>query len=38
MDNLEALTSHDEVKFVLSSRADYEFARDFTQQHVWRNG
>jgi len=33
MDNLKALTSHDEVKFVLSSRADYEFARDFTQQH-----
>ncbi len=32
-DNLEALTSHDEVKFVLSSRADYEFARDFTQEH-----
>jgi 7-carboxy-7-deazaguanine synthase len=30
--NLEALTSHDEVKFVLSSRADYEFARHFTQQ------
>jgi 7-carboxy-7-deazaguanine synthase len=33
MDNLEELTSHDEVKFVLSSRADYEFARDFTRQH-----
>jgi 7-carboxy-7-deazaguanine synthase len=33
MDNLEALRSHDEVKFVLSSRVDYEFARDFTQQH-----
>jgi 7-carboxy-7-deazaguanine synthase len=32
-DNLEALTSHDEVKFVLSSRADYEFACDFAQQH-----
>jgi 7-carboxy-7-deazaguanine synthase len=31
--NLEALTSHDEVKFVLGSRADYEFARDFEQQH-----
>ena len=31
--NLEALTSHDEVKFVLSDRADYEFARDFIQQH-----
>jgi 7-carboxy-7-deazaguanine synthase len=33
MDNLEALTPHDEVKFVLSSRADYEFARSFTEQH-----
>ena len=31
--NLEALTPQDEVKFVLSSRADYEFARDFTRQH-----
>lgn len=32
MQNLEALTARDELKFVLSSRADYEFARDFTQQ------
>ncbi len=31
--NLGALTLHDEVKFVLSSRADYEFARDFAQEH-----
>jgi 7-carboxy-7-deazaguanine synthase len=31
--NLEALTSHDELKFVLSDRADYEFARDFVAQH-----
>ena len=31
--NLEALTSRDEVKFVLSDRADYEFARDFIRQH-----
>jgi 7-carboxy-7-deazaguanine synthase len=31
--NLETLTAHDEVKFVLSDRADYEFARDFTLQH-----
>jgi 7-carboxy-7-deazaguanine synthase len=31
--NLEALTARDEVKFVLSSRVDYEFARDFAQQH-----
>ncbi len=32
-ENLEALTLRDEVKFVLSSRADYEFARDFLQRH-----
>ena len=33
MSNLEALTSKDEVKFVLMDRIDYEFARDFTRQH-----
>lgn len=33
LENLEALTAHDEVKFVLSGRADYEFARDFTHRH-----
>jgi 7-carboxy-7-deazaguanine synthase len=33
MRNLEVLTVRDEVKFVLSSRADYEFARQFTEQH-----
>jgi 7-carboxy-7-deazaguanine synthase len=33
IENLEALTAHDEVKFVLSGRADYEFARDFTCRH-----
>jgi 7-carboxy-7-deazaguanine synthase len=33
MSNLQALTSADEVKFVLSDRADYEFARDFTRQY-----
>jgi 7-carboxy-7-deazaguanine synthase len=32
-DNLEALSAHDEIKFVVSSRIDYEFARDFTQRH-----
>lgn len=31
--NLESLGSRDEVKFVLASRADYEFARDFTLRH-----
>lgn len=33
MENLEALTSRDEVKFVISDRSDYEFARDFTASH-----
>jgi 7-carboxy-7-deazaguanine synthase len=33
MGNLDALTANDEVKFVLSTRRDYEFARQFTQQH-----
>lgn len=33
MRNLEALTENDEVKFVLSTRHDYEFARDFTREH-----
>src|SRR2546430_15821123 len=31
--NLDALTERDELKFVLSDRTDYEFARDFTRQH-----
>ncbi|AEU39086.1 radical SAM protein [Granulicella mallensis] len=34
MANLDALTPHDEVKFVLSNRADYEFARDFIRTHA----
>ena len=33
MENLDALHSGDEVKFVLAGRTDYEFARDFTRQH-----
>jgi 7-carboxy-7-deazaguanine synthase len=33
MENLDALTTRDEIKFVLTSRADYEFAREFTQRH-----
>jgi 7-carboxy-7-deazaguanine synthase len=33
MENLETLTSRDEVKFVLSDREDYEFARDFVSRH-----
>jgi 7-carboxy-7-deazaguanine synthase len=33
MRNLQTLTDNDEVKFVLSTRRDYEFARDFTLHH-----
>jgi len=33
LDNLNSLTSNDEVKFVISTRRDYEFARDFTREH-----
>jgi 7-carboxy-7-deazaguanine synthase len=33
MENLEALDAKDEIKFVISTRRDYEFARHFTQQH-----
>jgi len=32
-DNLLYLTVQDEVKFVLASRGDYEFARDFIREH-----
>jgi 7-carboxy-7-deazaguanine synthase len=33
MANLDDLSADDEVKFVLSSRADYEFAREFIHRH-----
>jgi 7-carboxy-7-deazaguanine synthase len=33
MENLDALRSHDELKFVLTDRTDYEFARDFILNH-----
>ena len=32
-ENLDALSRHDEIKFVLATRADYEFARDFVLRH-----
>ena len=32
-DNLAELTENDEVKFVLATRRDYEFAREFARQH-----
>ncbi len=31
--NLDRLAPHDEVKFVLKDRADYEFARDVIERH-----
>ena len=33
LENLEALQPHDELKFVLTDRTDYEFARDFVLNH-----
>jgi 7-carboxy-7-deazaguanine synthase len=33
MENLGAMGGNDEIKFVISSRRDYEFARAFTHQH-----
>jgi 7-carboxy-7-deazaguanine synthase len=32
-ENLAALKPHDEIKFVLTGRPDYEFARAFTERH-----
>jgi len=33
LENLQALDRKDEIKFVISSRQDYEFARNFTFEH-----
>jgi 7-carboxy-7-deazaguanine synthase len=33
LENLKTLHAHDELKFVLSDRTDYEFARDFVLHH-----
>lgn len=35
--NLEAVDEKDEIKFVISSRRDFEFARDFTERHQLTN-
>jgi 7-carboxy-7-deazaguanine synthase len=35
--NLQTLTPRDEIKFVLSDRADYEFARNFVREHQLEN-
>lgn len=32
-ENLDALDNKDEIKFVIASRRDYEFARDFAAKH-----
>jgi len=37
LENLDALNSGDEIKFVLSDRADYEFAREFLGRHRLAN-
>lgn len=37
LENLDALTKDDEVKFVISNREDYEFARNFIRQHDLNN-
>jgi 7-carboxy-7-deazaguanine synthase len=37
MENLAALTERDEVKFVLTNRVDYEFARAFIVEHGVKN-
>ena len=34
MSNLVFLTKRDEVKFVITNRGDYEFARDFINEHA----
>jgi 7-carboxy-7-deazaguanine synthase len=33
MENFDALDAKDEVKFVIASRRDYEFSREFTREH-----
>jgi len=38
VENLEFLTSRDELKFVIAGRRDYEFARGFLQEHNLSEG
>src|SRR4029077_18876683 len=33
LDNLKAVDAKDEIKFVIGSRRDYEFAKDFSARH-----
>ncbi|HEV2709338.1 MAG TPA: radical SAM protein [Edaphobacter sp.] len=37
LENLEALTQNDEVKFVITNREDYDFAREFILQYDLNN-
>ena len=34
IENLETLTKNDEIKFVISTREDYDFAKDFIHTHT----
>ena len=36
VENLAAMAPHDQLKFVIASRRDYEFARDFSHEHGLR--
>ena len=33
LENLDIMSPHDQVKFIIGTRRDYEFARNFTRQH-----
>jgi 7-carboxy-7-deazaguanine synthase len=33
-DNLTALAPHDQVKFVIADRADYDFAKEVVERHA----
>jgi 7-carboxy-7-deazaguanine synthase len=33
LDNLDTLSARDEIKFVIATQRDYDFARDFTRRH-----
>ncbi len=33
LENLDVMTPRDQIKLVIASRRDYEFARDFTREH-----
>ena len=38
LENLKALEPHDELKFVVSDRQDYEFGRSFIEEHGLQSG